>query len=205
LRAALKLLSRQSFDSISLREVTREAGVTPTAFYRHFDDMEELGLILVDDALVSLRQMIRGARTAPDVRINIARSVDLLARYTADHEAHLRFIARERYGGVRRLRQAIRREIQLFTEELAIDLAQYPELGGWSIDDRRVLASLLVETSVHMAVELMEAREDERDEIIRSTERKLLLVLLGVGHWRPRSTGEATANGVASPPEVDFR
>ena len=39
LRAALKLLSRNSFDSISLREVTKEAGISPTAFYRHFDDM----------------------------------------------------------------------------------------------------------------------------------------------------------------------
>ena len=33
----------QGFSSISLRQVTREVGVVPTAFYRHFDDMEELG------------------------------------------------------------------------------------------------------------------------------------------------------------------
>jgi AcrR family transcriptional regulator len=192
LRAALKLLSRHSFDSISLREVTREAGVSPTAFYRHFDDMEELGLILVEDALGSLRQMIRGARTAPDARINVAQSVETLARYTADHEPHLRFIARERYGGVRRLRRAIRREIQLFVDELATDLGQYPDLAAWPVEDRRVLASLLVEASVHMAVELMEAREEERAEIVHSTERKLLLILLGAGRWKP-------AEEVASP------
>src|SRR5690606_27434585 len=62
LRAALKLLSRHSFDSISLREVTREAGVSPTAFYRHFDDMEELGLVLVEESFGTLREMLRGAR-----------------------------------------------------------------------------------------------------------------------------------------------
>jgi AcrR family transcriptional regulator len=39
----------RSFVSISLREVTREAGVVPTAFYRHFKDMDELGLALVDE------------------------------------------------------------------------------------------------------------------------------------------------------------
>jgi AcrR family transcriptional regulator len=194
LRAALKLLSRHSFDSISLREVTREAGVSPTAFYRHFDDMEELGLILVEDALGSLRQMIRGARTAPDARINVAQSVGTLAKYTADHEPHLRFIARERYGGVRQLRRAIRREIQLFVDELASDLAHYGELATWPVDDRRVLASLLVETSVHMAGELIEARQEERDEIVRSTERKLLLILLGTGHWRP-GTEPASPSG----------
>lgn len=191
MRAALKLLSRHSFDSISLREVTREAGVSPTAFYRHFDDMEELGLILVEDALGTLRQMIRGARSAPDARINVSQSVATLAAYTADHEAHLRFIARERYGGVRGLRRAIRREIQLFIDELAIDLGRYGELAAWSTDDRRVLASLLVEVSVHMAVELMEARPEERPELIRATERKMLLVLLGVAHWRPASPTSA--------------
>ena len=37
LDAALKLMGDgRSFVSISLREVTREAGVVPTAFYRHF-------------------------------------------------------------------------------------------------------------------------------------------------------------------------
>jgi AcrR family transcriptional regulator len=194
LRAALKLLSRHSFDSISLREVTREAGVSPTAFYRHFDDMEELGLILVEDSLGSLRQMIRGARSASDVRINIAQSVEAVAAYTAEHEAHLRFIARERYGGVRRLRKAIRRELQLFVEELAVDLAPYPELGSWSTDDRRMLAGLLVEAIVHMAVELMEARDDEREWLIRRTERQLLLILLGVGNWRPGSGSDAAAS-----------
>lgn len=41
----------QAFSSISLRQVTREVGVVPTAFYRHFDDMEELGKSLVEDEL----------------------------------------------------------------------------------------------------------------------------------------------------------
>ena len=62
MRAALKLLSRNSFDSISLREVTKEAGISPTAFYRHFDDMEELGLALVDESFESLHAMVRSAR-----------------------------------------------------------------------------------------------------------------------------------------------
>ena len=33
-------MTGQSFSSISLRQVTREVGVVPTAFYRHFDDMD---------------------------------------------------------------------------------------------------------------------------------------------------------------------
>ncbi|MBK3589941.1 TetR family transcriptional regulator, partial [Streptomyces sp. MBT57] len=38
LDAALLLLEHQSLSSLGLREVTRAVGVTPTAFYRHFED-----------------------------------------------------------------------------------------------------------------------------------------------------------------------
>src|SRR6185369_10513784 len=65
LRAALDLARRGgSLASISLREVAREAGVVPTAFYRHFRDMDELGLALVDDVCLTLRKLMREARVA---------------------------------------------------------------------------------------------------------------------------------------------
>ena len=34
------MLSTHSFDSLSLREVARESGISPNAFYRHFDGMD---------------------------------------------------------------------------------------------------------------------------------------------------------------------
>ena len=61
--AAFRLLSQErSYSSLSLREVTREAGIAPNSFYRHFEDMEELGLTLVDEGGVALRQLMRKAR-----------------------------------------------------------------------------------------------------------------------------------------------
>ena len=42
LEAALRLMREgSSFTGLSLREVAREAGVGPTAFYRHFRDIGE--------------------------------------------------------------------------------------------------------------------------------------------------------------------
>jgi AcrR family transcriptional regulator len=185
LRAALKLLSRNSFDSISLREVTREAGISPTAFYRHFDDMEELGLALVEESFGSLRQMLRTARNDPTVYTHaITRSVEAVALHVRDHEGHMRFIARERHGGVRRLRRAINRELQLFADELSVDLATFPFIGEWTIDDRRMFADLLVEVMVAMAAELLEATPDIEEEIIRRSEQQLRLISFGVPHWR---------------------
>src|SRR6476646_7977949 len=115
MEAALNLLKQRSFDGLSLREVTREVGVVPAAFYRHFAGMEALGLALVDESMSTLRQMLREQRTTPlPAEEIIPRSVEILVRQVHDHRAHFGFIAREMYGGHHAVRQAIRREIQSF-------------------------------------------------------------------------------------------
>jgi AcrR family transcriptional regulator len=183
-RAALKLLSQNSFDSLSLREVTREAGITPTAFYRHFDDMEELGLVLVEESFQSLGEMLKDARSRPIMESEvITRSLAVVVLHLHHHTAHFRFIARERYGGVRRLRRAINRELQLFADELAIDLVAMPGVDRWSTDDRRMLAGLITETIIRMVAELLEVGPDEEVEIVDRTKRQLRLISLGVPSW----------------------
>jgi AcrR family transcriptional regulator len=185
LRAALKLLSRSSFDSISLREVTREAGITPTAFYRHFEDMEELGLVLVEESFGTLSDMLRGARTDATLWPDAIRgSVDVVVHHAAAHELHMRFISRERYGGVRRIRRAIRRELQLFADELALDLAVFPVIDRWSPKDRRMFAGLVTETMIHMVAELLEADPVEALELQERTIDQLRLVSLAAPAWR---------------------
>ena len=77
--AALHLLAEHSFSGLSLREVTREAGISPAAFYRHFESMEALGLVLIDESFRSLRDMLRGARAGKlDPTRVIESSVDIL-------------------------------------------------------------------------------------------------------------------------------
>jgi AcrR family transcriptional regulator len=183
-RAALKLLSHNSFDSLSLREVTREAGITPTAFYRHFDDMEELGLVLVDESFHSLGEMLKDARSrSPLDGDTIERSLAVVVRHLHDHTSHFRFIARERHGGVRRLRRAINRELQLFADELAIDLAALPGVDRWTTQDRRMLAGLITETIIRMVAELLEVGPDGEREIVDRTRRQLVFISLGVPSW----------------------
>lgn len=190
LRAALKLLSRNSFDSISLRTVTREAGISPTAFYRHFDDMEELGLELVDEAFGSLHAMMRDARSDPAMVDNaVDASVDTVVLAARRDRDHFRFIARERYGGVRRIRKAIRSQLGLFADELAVDLAAFPVVGAWGVDDRRMLAGLIAETMIHMTAELLDADSDEAEALVERTRAQLRLIVIGAAAW---STDPAT-------------
>src|ERR1700726_3875956 len=60
--ALLRMDGGESFDALSLRSVARAAGVVPTAFYRHFASMDELGLALVEESFRTLRAMLRQAR-----------------------------------------------------------------------------------------------------------------------------------------------
>src|SRR5580698_4008526 len=172
-RAALKLLSHNSFDSLSLREVTREAGITHTAFYRHYDDMEELGLVLVEESFQSLGEMLKDARSREIMDGDtIKRSLAVVVLHMHNHTSHFRFIARERYGGVRRLRRAINRELQLFADELAIDLVAMPGVDRWTIEDRRMLAGVITETIIRMVAELLEVGPDEEQEIVERTKKQ---------------------------------
>jgi AcrR family transcriptional regulator len=74
------------FDSLSLRRVTRAAGVVPAAFYRHFASMDELGLALVEESMLTLRSMLREAREDdPEPEHLITRSVGILVAHDREH------------------------------------------------------------------------------------------------------------------------
>src|SRR5262245_51189837 len=62
LDAALELSRDETLAALSLRQVAKHVGIVPTAFYRHFGSIDELGLALVDESFVSLRAMLRDVR-----------------------------------------------------------------------------------------------------------------------------------------------
>lgn len=178
-----------SFDSLSLRSVSKAAGVVPTAFYRHFESMDALGLALVDESFRTLRAMLREAREQPQARDVIRRSVQTLIAYVRDHRQHFAFVARVRSGGNTVLRHAIRTEIRLFTSELAADLARYPVVREWSTEDLLMLAGLLVNTmiaTIEAMLDVPVAAPEAEAEIARGAEKQLRLIVLGVPHWRSR-------------------
>lgn len=120
--AAFRLLSaEQSFANLSLREVAREAGIAPTSFYRHFKDMDDLGLTLVDEAGLTLRQLMRQARARIEEGGGsvVKTSVSTFMEFVETNANELRLLLRERSGTSRSFRLAVQRELQHFIEELA--------------------------------------------------------------------------------------
>lgn len=190
LDAALTLLADRPLRALSLREVAKRAGIVPTAFYRHFASMDELGVTLVDESMRTLRTMIRTARMDEESSADAIRaSVRLLYRHVREHEAHFRFLARERHGGSGEVHRAIGMELRLFASELAVDFGRFDFLRDWSSEDLHMIADLVVSTMFTTAVELLEvrSRDPEADEqIIKVAEKQLRLIILGVPAWRSR-------------------
>ncbi|MET7517545.1 TetR family transcriptional regulator [Streptomyces sp. NPDC005480] len=184
LDAALELLEDQSLSSLGLREVTRAVGVAPTAFYRHFDSTAELGVALVEEALGSLHETITTMLTTTGSNEErLGRTVELIACLVRTHPSHVRFIARERHGGVQRVRDAIGGQLARFTEEVAEGLAADPVSAGWSQDDLRMLAWHYVEHMVMTASVFLETPPERMDAAIDVATRQLRLVNLGRAHW----------------------
>jgi AcrR family transcriptional regulator len=174
--------------------VARAAGIVPTAFYRHFESMDELGLALVEESFRTLRAMLREAREArfpPDEIIK--RSVEILIEHVRQHPAHFVFVVRVGYTGNTVLRHAIRGEIRLLTSELATDLARFPQLRDWSTEDLQLLAGLLVNTMIAIVGAMVDApvaAPEAEAEIARAAERQLRMILLGAAHWRSGTSRE---------------
>jgi AcrR family transcriptional regulator len=186
LDAALGLLEEQSLSSLGLREVTRAVGVAPTAFYRHFRSTADLGVALVEEALGSLHPMIRQTVSPADSDQRIERAVQLIAHHVDAYPAHVRFLARERHGGVQPVREAIREQLARFAEEVKTELAKDPESRGWREDDLLMLAHLYVDQMLvtsSLFLEAQEAPAEERERVTQLATRQMRLISVGRRHW----------------------
>lgn len=192
LAAALELMNRRSLSSLSLREISRAAGIVPAGFYRHFPDVESLGVALVEQSLGGLRTAVRAVRVGITDSDEIARrSVQALAAEVRHQRAEFLFVVRERYGAMPGVRRAIREQLQLFGEELATDLlrgnaAPAEVLRRWPPDDVRMLTTFIVDHLVTTAAAIIEVPPADRaagDLVIERARRQLQLIVIGGRHW----------------------
>lgn len=173
-----------NFASISLREVAKTAGVVPTSFYRHFGDMEELGLAMIDDLSLKLRRLTRGSlEPAEPLDQIIERCIKAYHELVLDNTNLFEFLNQSRTGGTPALRAAIRNEIAFFTSRVATEVGRLmPKLKA---ADRELPASLIVAALLeHIDALLAASGEDgEADsqvaELRERIAQQIRLILLG--------------------------
>lgn len=185
LDASLRLSAESTLAALSLRAVAKEVGIVPTAFYRHFASIDDLGLALVEESFASLREMLRDVRVgAPASASLIDDSLDVLLVHVRREHAHYAFIARERVAGPPRVRDAIGHEIDLITRELTTDLARVAGTEAFSTDHLHLLADLIVSFVVTTAERVIGARPGSEERIVAETRVQLRMLLVGALNWR---------------------
>lgn len=190
--AALNLTGNGSnFSSISLREVAKNAGVVPTSFYRHFSDMEELGLNIIDDLGLLLRKLMRQARQNNEYFDSLARSsVEFYANYVFSHKNYFYFMEQVKTGGTPTLRKAIRKELNYFANELASDIRPLKEFSNASDADLTIICQLIVDTVFENTIDLLDQVEEDAASIDTYTEqtlKKLRLIWIGAMNWQSKT------------------
>ncbi len=198
--AALELIAAgRSFNSLSMREVSTLAGVVPTAFYRHFKDMNKLGLAIVDDCGHSLRTQLRHIRRTNLSSQDIIRDSFLVFRdYVEEQPRYFLIASGERHGGSPVLREAIRAEIERFIEEMAQDIHALELLPSLSRQTLRNICDLVVNTMLSAASEILDWRKGDKRLWKQKTEayvQQLRIVFYGAAGWRDEAIKSQVESG----------
>ncbi|WP_199610592.1 HTH-type transcriptional repressor FabR [Flocculibacter collagenilyticus] len=175
-----QLSSERSFSSLSLREVSREAGIAPTSFYRHFKDMDELGLTLVDEGGLTLRQLMRQARKRIADGGSIIRiSVNTFMEFVENNSNVFRLLLRERSGTSAAFRSAVAREIHHFVAELTDYLMADNALA---YEDAYVQAEAMVTIVFNAGAEALDLNQEKRVALSERVMQQLRLIAKGAAN-----------------------
>jgi AcrR family transcriptional regulator len=182
IEAALKLSAERGFSSLSLRSVAREAAIAPTSFYRHFASMDELGLVLVDQVGMSLRQLVREARrrVAESGRGSVIRaSIQTFLSYLEKNENLFRLLLGEGSGSPAHFRHAIAKEIQRFTEDLAEDLIREAEATGRPLAHVHHAAEAMVTVTFNLGASSIDLPREERLAVVERIIIEVRMIMRG--------------------------
>jgi len=188
--AAFRLISQdRSYSSLSLREVAREAGIAPNSFYRHFEDMEELGLTLVDEGGAAMRQLMRKARQRMRGRGSVIRaSVETFMEYIHSNPHVFHLLLRERSGTSLAFRKAVSRELQYFIMELA-DYIQLHQ--GYPVAEAKIQAEAMVILVFNAGAEALDCKPAELRMLTEKAITQLRYIAKGADEFLKRRRPEA--------------
>jgi AcrR family transcriptional regulator len=185
--ARLLMDSGRGFGSLSLREVARNAGIVPTGFYRHFQDMDQLGLALVEEVGDTFRATI-GMVRRNELELGgiIDASVRIFLDAVAANRGQFLFLAREQYGGSQPVRQAIGALRLRITADLAADLRLVQRMRQLDGDGLDLVADLVVKTVFATLPELIDPpAEDLPPHLLPAAKitQQLRFIMIGGKHW----------------------
>ena len=144
LAAARRLTDERGAGGLVLREVAREAGVVPTAFYRHFADLDALAEELLDAGARALAEVLRASGVAGAGDPGVAEAAQLLHRGAQERADALGPLLRAREGGPPDQRARCRALLTRAAEDLRVDLARAEDLAHRDAEGLAEVADVLL-------------------------------------------------------------
>ncbi len=179
--AARSLLGpNRGVSTLSLREVARAAGIAPNSFYRHFHDMDELAIALIDLAGTSLRQIFSEARQrATSGRSVVRTSLEVFMEQLNAEERFLDILLREGKVGSEEFNTAVERQLLFFEQELKADLLRLEVLNGKQLHDAALAARAITRLVFAMGSVAVNLPVDEQNKLLEQTVVMVHMILVG--------------------------
>ncbi|HBO72551.1 MAG TPA: HTH-type transcriptional repressor FabR [Acinetobacter sp.] len=183
-QATLNLIGPQkSIASLSLREIAREAGIAPNSFYRHFKDIDELAIALIDRSGLVLRKIIREARLQASMQHSIIRSsVEVFIQQLDADEGNLSLLLREGYTGSTSYKAAVDRQLNFFQQELQEDLIRLEQMNDSKISHADLVAKAITQLVFNMGARVIDIPSEQRMEVAEQTMIMIRMILEGARH-----------------------
>lgn len=185
---AAELGSGRSFDTLSLREVAKLAGIAPTSFYRHFHDMESLGLALIDEhgeTLLTLMHRVR--EQTSEGRSLIRASVETLNDYIFANQGMSRMILQESMSRQSAFREAAGELFVTMSRDLAEFLVWDANERGVPLGHPQLAASSMVAILFTTGIALLNMPAEDRGRHIEAAIVQLRIIMRGA-----EAMGQAT-------------
>jgi AcrR family transcriptional regulator len=179
---ALTLSAQKGFSALSLREVTQAAGMTPNAFYRHFRDMEDLGLILLDEVGLTLRKLLRDARRSTSIHKDgkvIEASIEIFLAFVNENSNHFRLLLGERQGATQAFRRAIHSELDQFVSEISEDLEKQYQDAGTPLRNASLTAEAIVAVVFTVGAEALDLPKHKQGSLAERLVEEVKMILRG--------------------------
>lgn len=201
MEAALRLTSAsRSLSGLGLRELAREAGLNPNTFYRHFKDVDDLGLAVIRDISTRLRQPLRdlrreaASRAVSEAREDMPKlfGIDLARGRRVCHETVELFFdfvdanpeafiigVRELHGASPVLREALRGVMDDFGADMAEDITAYrllPEMVDGAVVLR--ISNLISQNLFQLSLDYL-GQPERRADIRALAEEQVIMMFTG--------------------------
>ncbi len=175
-----ELASGRSFGTLSLREAAKLAGIAPTSFYRHFHDMEDLGLALIEEHGETIFDLMHRVREQASGGHSLIRtSVETLFDHIFSNQGMSQMILQESMSRQSAFREASEKLLARMSSDLAEFLLLDAEERGVPLAHPKLAANSAVAILFTTGIALLDRPADDREGHIEAAIVQLRMIMRG--------------------------